>query len=229
MSARIDIEIGSIFGLWKVLGFYGVQASRRMYMCSCECGTVRPVTGQHLRQGRSTGCGCARAGPVKHGAAMTSDPFLRKAYSAWKNIKQRTKNPANAKYTSYRFRQMPHDLSEDFSEFLAEVGLPSDMSLSIDRVNNSLGYVRGNLRWATAKEQACNTSRTHNITYLGQTKPLQVWAEELGINRSVLSARLCRLGWPIDKALTTPVKQTQRRLTSTQTPIEKGQLKELLC
>lgn len=216
MSARIDIEAGSVFGLWKVLGFCGAQASKRMYLCSCECGTVRPVAGQHLRQGRSTGCGCDRAGPVKHGAAVTSDPLLRKVYSAWKNIHQRTKNPASVKYKSYRSRQMSHDLSEDFSAFLAEVGLPSDMLLSIDRIDNSLGYVKGNMRWATAKEQACNTSRTHNITYLGQTKPLQVWAEELGISRSVLSARLCRLGWPIDKALTTPVKQAQRRPPSTQ-------------
>ncbi len=106
---------------------------------------------------------------------------------------------------------MDKHLSEDFQAFLAEVGLPPDKSLSIDRVDNSLGYVRGNLRWATASEQACNTSRTHNITYLGRTKPLKVWAEELGIDRSVISARLCRLGWTVEKALTTPTRANKGR------------------
>ncbi len=211
MTARVDIKSGTVFGLWRVVEFYGKQASKRMYLCRCECGTERPVAASNLRQARSTGCGCDRAGPVKHGAAMSSDPLLRKAYSAWKNIKQRTGNPANRNYSMYRNRQMDKDLSEDFQAFLAEVGLPPDKSLSIDRVDNSLGYVRGNLRWATASEQACNTSRTHNITYLGRTKPLKVWAEELGIDRSVISARLCRLGWTVEKALTTPTRANKGR------------------
>jgi hypothetical protein len=214
MSRRIDIQPGTIFSLWRVVEFYGKQGTKRMYLCRCECGTEKPVDGQHLRRAASTSCGCDRAGPVKHGAAVTSDPLLRKAYAAWKNIKQRTDNPANKKYKTYKGRQMPHDLATDFSAFLAEVGLPPDKALSIDRIDNSIGYVRGNMRWATAREQACNTKRTHNITYLGQTKPLQMWAEHLGISRPVLSARICRLGWSVDKALTTPTRAMRSRASS---------------
>jgi hypothetical protein len=211
MSGRIDIQPGTVFSLWKVLEFYGRQGNRRMYLCRCECGTEKPVAGQHLRRAASTSCGCDNAGPIKHGAAVTSDPLLRKAYTAWKNIKQRTDNPANEKYETYKGRRMSHDLSRDFSAFLAEVGLPPDKALSIDRIDNSIGYVRGNLRWATAREQAYNTKRTHNITYLGQTKPLKMWAEHLGISRAVLSARICRLGWSVDKALTTPTRAIRSR------------------
>jgi predicted nucleic acid-binding Zn-ribbon protein len=56
----IDLT-GKRFGHWTVLQ----QASARyensqvtMWLCRCDCGTVREVNGQRLRDGRSKSCGC---------------------------------------------------------------------------------------------------------------------------------------------------------------------------
>lgn len=58
----IDLT-GKRFGHWTVLQ----QASARgdnsqvtMWLCKCDCGTIREVNGQLLRNGRSRSCGCER-------------------------------------------------------------------------------------------------------------------------------------------------------------------------
>jgi hypothetical protein len=63
-------------------------------------------------------------------------------------------------------RQAPHLYAErgidmdprwrDFAVFLTEVGPRPSRYHSIDRIDNEKGYWPGNVRWATAKEQAQN-------------------------------------------------------------------------
>lgn len=43
-----------------------------------------------------------------------------------------------------------------FDRFLAHVGAAPSLKYSIDRIRVNEGYEPGNLRWATAKEQAAN-------------------------------------------------------------------------
>ena len=42
------------------------------------------------------------------------------------------------------------------------------------------------------------------LTYQGRTQCISRWAKELGISRQLLAARLGKLGWTVQKALTTP-------------------------
>ena len=56
MPARIDLT-GRTFGRWKVLRLDTEKARPGAYwLCRCECGTVKSVNGQALREGESTQC-----------------------------------------------------------------------------------------------------------------------------------------------------------------------------
>jgi hypothetical protein len=79
-------------------------------------------------------------------------------HKAWRNIKQRIFNPRHYAYGNYGGRglTMEPEWVHDFAAFLAEVGPKPSPELSIDRIDNDLGYVKGNLRWATLSQQNAN-------------------------------------------------------------------------
>ena len=60
MARLIDLK-DMVFGDWTVLSRAENNSSgQAMWNCKCKCGTIRVVSGGHLRGGRSTGCGCVR-------------------------------------------------------------------------------------------------------------------------------------------------------------------------
>lgn len=91
----------------------------------------------------------------------------------------------------------------DYANFLADMGVcPAGMTL--DRINNSLGYEPLNCRWATKAQQNRNRSHCIELTLAGRTMILRDWAIEIGISPNALAMRL-RLGWSVERALTTPL------------------------
>jgi hypothetical protein len=58
LNTRID-EAGNRYGKWSVLEYAGYAPKKgTMWLCKCDCGTIRPVLGNSLRHGRSKGCEC---------------------------------------------------------------------------------------------------------------------------------------------------------------------------
>lgn len=209
MPAKTPAPIGESFGYWTVIADI---AKSKKWLCRCLCGLEKPVARHHLKSGATTSCGCKPVtGPVKHGMAMSTG-LEAKVYRAWKNIKQRTLNATTPKYRTYGGNGIgvAPEFVDSFEAFYAEVGLPPSDKHSIDRKNNSLGYVPGNMRWATPKEQARNTSRNVSLTFNGETKTLVEWSEATGIASAVLSARINKLKWAVEKALRTPVREFTR-------------------
>jgi len=47
----------------------------------------------------------------------------------------------------------------NFPAFLAHIGPKPGLEYSVDRIDNEGGYAPGNVRWATASEQARNRRR----------------------------------------------------------------------
>jgi hypothetical protein len=79
---------------------------------------------------------------------------------------------------------------------------------SIDRIDNEKGYSPDNCKWATRKEQHRNTRRNVWIEFNGQRKVASDWAAEYGISATTLKYRIFKAGWDVEKALTTPTKQS---------------------
>lgn len=128
-------------------------------------------------------------------------------YSRWQSMMQRCCDPNHRSYPRYGGANITVcEVWRSFPQFLADMGECPDRSLTLDRIEGSLGYHPGNCRWATRVEQNRNRP-SHNVslTYLGVTKTATDWAAEIGISADTLLHRV-RLGWSHERALTAPLK-----------------------
>lgn len=173
--------------------------------CTCQCGKTVRVFGHHLRRGLIKSCGCLNRQPItgptnyRHGHTANRKPT--RTFQSWCNMIQRCTNPNASMYHMYGARGVTvcKRWRADFRNFLADMGeCPNGRTL--DRYPNFAGnYEPGNCRWATPKQQANNTRRTHRITFNGRTRTLAGWATHLGVKASTVLYRLKH--WPIEQAL----------------------------
>lgn len=89
--------------------------------------------------------------------------------------------------------------NDSFENFLDDMGEPSE-GMSLDRIDNKLGYSPENCKWSSVIEQANNKNNNRFITHNGITKTIGEWVTELGIPRRTIISRITR-GFPIDKIL----------------------------
>lgn len=125
------------------------------FQCDCGNSVFIPLS----RAGRHTSsCGCLRNDTVrqlriKHGESQT------RLYSIWKGMNKRCSNPATKSYEVYGGRGISvcDEWKQDYNAF-REWALSHgyDEKLTLDRINNDLGYSPNNCKWATKAEQSQN-------------------------------------------------------------------------
>jgi hypothetical protein len=206
MPKIIDLT-GRVFGRLTALELDAENPKKgTFWICRCSCGNIKSVLAPHLKNGNTKSCGCIctenfKALITKHGMRHLPE------YQIWMAVKMRCTNPKNIGYPDYGGRGITlcGEWAESFESFYEYLGGRPDKDYSIERINNELGYIPGNVRWATKKEQANNTRANHFLSFRGETHTLAQWAELFGINSTAICKRL-RRGWSIEKALTTPLK-----------------------
>lgn len=94
---------------------------------------------------------------------------------------------------------------KDFNSFVSDMG-PRPPGMTLERRDNNGPYSPDNCIWATRKRQAINRRVALMLTHNGITRTVAEWAEITGISYSTLKARVQRLGYSAEDALTKPVK-----------------------
>lgn len=97
---------------------------------------------------------------MQHGKSKT------KVYKSWLKIRERCRDGKSISYYNYGAKgiKISDSLHDDFMKFYNEVGDPPAISRnwSVDRIDNTLGYIEGNLKWSNRTEQARNKSKYVN-------------------------------------------------------------------
>jgi hypothetical protein len=135
-------------------------------------------------------------------------------YTLWTEIKKRCYNKNSKTYPHYGGRgiTMFAGWKNDYVAFKAyvdeELGPQPSDGHSLDRIDNEGNYAPGNIRWATREEQNRNTRRNVFLTFNGKTQCIAAWDSELGNPPGTLRRRVKDLNWSVERALTTPVRES---------------------
>lgn len=164
--------IGSKFGRLYVLEYgHAVRGKNsnkyHFYICRCSCGKYTLVKRNSLITSNTRSCGCMKAehtgGVLKHGLSRKKGkPSVY--YKLHENIKKRIFYEGYAGYCYYGGRNLTMEPEwvnsfEKFYEYIMENLGPKPEGHVIDRIDNDLGYLKGNLRWATYSESRRNQRR----------------------------------------------------------------------
>lgn len=170
-----------------------------------------------LRFGRTTSCGCRQ----KEAAAMLGsskricpdNADAKRIYSIWRGMKSRCYVKSGRTYERYGAKGITifDEWKDNFLAFYKwsiENGYKD--GLTIDRIDGAGNYTPLNCRWATMKEQSCNTRRNVFLTLNGECHTISDWSRITGIKRTTIQARL-KKGWDAEKALTMQVRGKQKQ------------------
>lgn len=175
------------------------------YIVECSCGNRRRVWHYNVLRGK--GCrSCAQHKPSRPSA--TVDGKVRKEYLAYKNMIARCEQTMKSWFE--RYGQTPyHGMEIDeawlgpdgFAAFYNDVGPAPSPDHMLDREDNNIGYLRGNVRWVTAQVSNVNKSNTRLLEAFGEVKSLQEWADDLGVSSAAIRQRLDILGWSVEDSV----------------------------
>lgn len=213
INPRIKNRTGQRYGRWLVLGYTGSDSrGQSTWLCKCDCGNHSVISQNNLGSGASLSCGCLHDEMLSEYSTSHGLAHRTPEYNTWVAMRQRCRNPKNQNYPIYGGRGITIDPAwEDFAVFLRDVGPKPSPKHSLDRINPDGNYEKGNVRWATQIEQCNNLRKNRVIEFGGEALTMSQWGTKTGLGGKLIAHRIDKLGWPIGRALTTPVNRTGGR------------------
>lgn len=199
---------GKHFGLLLIVSYAGRNTSNASrWRCRCACGGEVSKGSRYLLTAKTPNCGCldrqlAKDRATTHGRSRTREFYI------WSGMKARCTNINDDGYPHYGARgvRVCERWLRSFEAFLADMGQAPSKRHTLERIDNTGDYEPANCRWATPQEQARNRPGFNRLlTFLGQTKCLSEWAEEIGVFPKTLWMRL-QAGYTVERALTQPLR-----------------------
>ena len=210
--------IGMKFGKLTVLELTDDHSHKeKHWKCRCDCGREYTAASSALVHGYTHQCSvCAREqGAATNNRGLYEPLRLRRI---WNGMISRCYSPNNPQYADYGGRGITvcDEWSRkkgkgylSFKKWAFDNGYNED--LTIDRIDNDGGYSPENCRWADDFQQANNRRGNHLLEYNGEVDTMANWARRVGLDYFVIAARINRLGWSAEKALSTPYVKGKRK------------------
>lgn len=186
---RID-ETGNCYGKLTVIQYEKKNGKKAIWRCLCDCGNITFVSGGDLRRKDTKAISmclrCGQGSNYKHGHNVNTYELKRSiTYKTWRSVLNRKR------HVGYVNIEICEEWT-NFANFLQDMGERPSINHSIDRVENSKGYYKGNCKWSTMKEQSRNKTTNVNIEINGKTNILFDWLTILKIPSATYYARIKR-------------------------------------
>jgi hypothetical protein len=153
--------------------YIGTYPGSELGIFRCVCSNYFVSNLRHVKEKRSTSCGCRDYERRCSRDGFSADPEYKVAYKAWISLNYRcnNNNTESKDYYNYQIRQITVcdrwklENPNGFNNFIKDVGnVPSDMSEpSIERLNVNGNYEPSNCIWIERYEQNRN-KRTNVLT-----------------------------------------------------------------
>lgn len=202
---KIYIEVGQRFG--RLVFVNDVEPIKRSFgtqrrsIFKCDCGKEKIFFTHDVRGGKTNSCGCLHKEQLSklsttHGLSQT------KIYRVWSAMHDRCYREKDRSYKNYGGRGIRvHKSWHTFINFYNDMFPTYKEGLELDRANNNKGYSKNNCRWVTRSVNSKN--KRQSIVFHGEH--CDEASIRLGGNKSMISQRVRKLRWSLEKAFSTPV------------------------
>ncbi len=149
-NPRIDL-VDCRYGRLTVIAYAGSQDYLTYWKCICDCGQTKTIRGNHLKSGNTKSCGCQmnKTGsdhPRWKGYGEISRSFI---LNIQKNASVRNMEYSlSDQYIWDLFLLQNRKCALSMVEIKFSESWPNgETTASLDRINQSTGYIEGNVQW----------------------------------------------------------------------------------
>jgi hypothetical protein len=191
MKTQIKAATGKKFGFLTVVS---IESSKKCKV-KCDCGNQKIISIWEFNNCRHKSCGCKKSKLISSKLSKISKNKMH-LYNRWAGMMARCNNKNHNSYKNYGGRGITvSEKWKNFNSFFDDMGNTYKKGMSIDRIDNNLGYFKENCKWSTPSEQARNTRKNIIIETPKGKMSLPEACELFQISYSALKQRIKKLNW----------------------------------